>query len=181
MTSVVEFEKFLQGHDTATAALVAWCRRYDGRGADDLAVTLLSDRVAQPGEYQGPLRPCAGETIQCRRVLLRWGQRVVSEAENWYVPQRLPVAIRRMLAEGALPFGAVVAELMPRRTTTTMLRCEQIAGGGREAAELLEQLARAQVFSPPEAFVLHVHAMMTVSGVMLADVREHYRRELLMS
>lgn len=176
VTRVVEFQNWLQDYDTATAALEAWCRRHHPCGADALAVTLLSDQPMPPGGYCGPLRLQAGETLHCRRVWLRWGDRVVSEAENWYVPQRLPPAMQRVLAEGIRPYGAVVAELRPRRATTIMLSDEQIARG---AGIVLTQLAQAQVFSPPHAFVLHVNAVMTASGVALAELREHYRRELL--
>ncbi|ABD88800.1 conserved hypothetical protein [Rhodopseudomonas palustris BisB18] len=176
---VSAFQQFLQDHDTATAALAAWCRRNHPGCGDELAATVLLDREADPQEYDGPLQVSADEPIRCRRVLLKWGDQVVSEAENWYFPQRLPVEMQTALTAGDQPFGAVVAELLPRRTTIAIHTGDDVLRGGAAVEGFIAELEKAKVFSPVGDFVLHVTAVMEGAGVVLAELREHYRRELL--
>ncbi|NEW90686.1 hypothetical protein DY468_01825 [Rhodopseudomonas sp. BR0M22] len=179
VTSVDEFLRVMKAHDTATAALIAWCRRHHPCDAEAIAITLHGDEEMAADRYHGPLQPRAGETLRRRRVWLHWGRRVLSEAENWYIPERLPLPLREAVAAGSRPYGAVVAVLRPERTPLATLRTDEGGSDQSEAAAMLEQLAPAKGFSPPEAFVLHIHAIMTASGVMLAELHEHYRRDLL--
>jgi hypothetical protein len=176
--SVVELQKCLHSHATATAALMAWCRERRPDDAEALTVAVLCDCAVDPADYDGPLWLAAGETLQYRRVRLAWGDLVVSEAENFYVPQRLPEDMRAALHDGTQPFGAVVAELSPQRTTLTMLTNDDLALGGSVAARCRAQLA-ASGFAPAEAYALHLTAVMSAGGVELAELREHYPRELL--
>jgi hypothetical protein len=55
--------------------------------------------------------------VAYRRVQLRCGTRVLSEADNWYVPARLTPDMNRLLSETETPFGKVVAALEPSRRT----------------------------------------------------------------
>ncbi|PZA12617.1 hypothetical protein DNX69_06865 [Rhodopseudomonas palustris] len=179
MSSVDEFLKVMRDHDTATTALIAWCRCHYPDEAEAIAITLFGDEPVPADRYHGPLRLRAGETLRRRCVWLRWGDRVLSEAENWYVPERLPSAMRDAVCDGHRPYGAVIAALRPKRITTMALCADNVEPDQTEAAELLAELARTDGFSPPSAFVLHIHAVMTASGVELAEIHEHYRRELL--
>jgi hypothetical protein len=176
--SVVELQNSLHSHATATAALMAWCRERRPDDAEALTVAVLCDRAADPADYDGPLRLGTGETLQYRRVQLAWGDLVISEAENFYVPQRLPAAMRAALHDGAKPFGAVVAEMLPQRVTLAMLTIDDLARGGAAVARCRAQLA-AGGFAPAEAYALHLTAVMSAAGVELAELREHYPRELL--
>jgi hypothetical protein len=176
VTSLAEFKRLLLASDTATAVIIDWCRRVRP-GA--LFVAVLFDREARPGEYDGPLAIGVDETLHRRCVRLSWAGKVVSEAENWYVPQRLPADVLAVLNRGDASFGAVVARLSPRRTTIAALSCDELRHGGPAAQRCLAQLAQSDAFSPPDAFVLHINAVMTASGQALAELREHYRRELL--
>uniref|UniRef100_Q07PK7 Uncharacterized protein n=1 Tax=Rhodopseudomonas palustris (strain BisA53) TaxID=316055 RepID=Q07PK7_RHOP5 len=178
MPNVVELQKCLHSHPTATAALIAWCRERRPDDAEALTVAVLCDCPADPADYDGPLRLGAGETLQYRRVRLNWGDLVISEAENFYVPQRLPEQMRAELHEGAKPFGAVVADLSPQRTTLALLTNDDLSRGGAAAAHCRAQLA-AGGFAPAEAYALHLTALMSAAGVELAELREHYPRELL--
>ncbi len=56
---------------------------------------------------------------------------------------------------------------------------DNVARGGKAVQGCIADLEKAKIFSPVEAFVLHVTAVMEASGAVLAEVREHYRRELL--
>ncbi len=57
------------------------------------------------------------ERVVYRRVELACGERVLCEAENWYVPSRLTAEIREILANSDTPFGRAVTELNPVRET----------------------------------------------------------------
>ena len=179
VTSVDEFLTVMRDHDTATAALIAWCRWHHPHEADAITITLLGDEAVSADRYDGPLRPNAGETLRRRHVWLRWGDRVLSEAENWYVPERLPSEMQDEICGGGRPYGAVVAALRPKRITKFALCADNADPDIAEVEALLAELGRTNGFSQPDAFVLHIHAVMTASGIVLAELREHYRRELL--
>jgi chorismate-pyruvate lyase len=179
VANVTEFLTYLEDHDTATDAVTAWCRRHLPGSGDALSVAVLHDREAAVEDYDGALSLAPGETLHCRRVLLKWGSLVISEAENWYVPQRLPAAMLEEIRRGRRPFGAVVAALAPRRTLIAVHTGEVLLHGGEAVARIRAQLIGARVFSAPAAFALHVTAVMAASGIALAELREHYRRELL--
>jgi chorismate-pyruvate lyase len=106
--------------------LEAWCAEHGvGHGA------IRVQRVPAPplppdAETLDLLRPEPGEIPQHRRVVLMRGAVALSEAENWYLPQRLPPAMRDVLETTDLPFGVVVEPLRPTRRT---LRAEPGAEG----------------------------------------------------
>ena len=103
---------------SATATLEAWCGEHRMaavprltaervRGADK-PVTDEQRRVLQVG---------ANEPVRYRRVRLVCGGRVLSEADNWYVPGRLTAAMNRVLETTDTPFGRAVTGLHPARQT----------------------------------------------------------------
>ena len=55
-----------------------------------------------------------------RRVDLRCGTHVLSEADNWYVPARLTPQMNRTLDTSDIPFGTVVRPLNFHRRTLKM-------------------------------------------------------------
>ncbi len=57
------------------------------------------------------------EPLGYRRVRLKCGDRVLSEADNWYVPARLTPEMNRVLETTDTPFGKAVAALHFRRHT----------------------------------------------------------------
>ncbi len=57
------------------------------------------------------------EPVAYRRVRLRCGERVLSEADNWYVPALLTPDMNRTLDTTDTSFGRVVAPLDFRRET----------------------------------------------------------------
>ncbi len=55
------------------------------------------------------------EPLGYRRVRLKCGEHVLSEADNWYVPARLTQEMNHMLETTDTPFGKAVAALHFRR------------------------------------------------------------------
>jgi chorismate-pyruvate lyase len=104
----------LLSHDSATAVLQGWC---DAHGPGGVKI------VAQRVQGQDRPLPEAGRLllgpgpVRYRRVLLACGAQVLSEADNWYLPERLTPAMNRQLDESEVPFGVVVRPLDFRRRT----------------------------------------------------------------
>ena len=102
---------------SATSTLEAWC------GAHRLATParIVADRVprtaAPAAEQLQRLDVEKAGDVKYRHVRLRCGTRVLSEADNWYVPSRLTPDMNRLLEMTDAPFGRVVASLEPYRRT----------------------------------------------------------------
>jgi len=103
---------------SATQTLEAWCR--DHHLADDPRVVARRvggvDRPLTP-EQRRRLDVGHLDEVRFRHVELRCGERVLSEADNWYVPARLTPEMNRLLDTTDTPFGKAVAALEPMRET----------------------------------------------------------------
>ncbi len=108
----------LRGHDSATLTLERWCAAH-GLASPALVV---ADRVrgaecAPDPATRAVLGVADTEPVRHRRVHLRCGAVVLSEAENWYVPRHLTPAMNAALDASDASFGHVVAPLGFRRHT----------------------------------------------------------------
>ena len=108
----------LLAHDSPTLTIERWCA--DHRLADParIAAERVSD-AAKPAsaEVRAALDVKPGEPLGYRRVRLKCGDRVLSEADNWYVPARLTPEMNHALETTDTPFGKAVAALHFRRHT----------------------------------------------------------------
>ena len=108
----------LLSHDSATLTLERWCA--DHRLADPARI--VAERVrdamkpASP-EVRAALDVKPDEKLGYRRVRLKCGDHVLSEADNWYVPARLTPEMNHALETTDTPFGKAVAALHFRRHT----------------------------------------------------------------
>ncbi|RWR28438.1 hypothetical protein D2T31_13860 [Sinirhodobacter populi] len=145
----------LDRHATASAALAEWCATRFPGCAGPLAAAVIEDRELAPAE-PAPLPRDPGAPMRYRRVRLDWGGTMVSQAENWYLPRRLPPGIAARLLDSTIPFGVLLAPFAPlRRAIRT------------------EILDRSDV-------ALEVQAVMALPGRGdVALVRELYSRALL--
>src|SRR5262249_15035417 len=80
----------LLSHDSATPPVERWC---ETRGLASPAC-IVADRLHGPHvepsiKQRQLLGVSASDPIRYRRVRLRCGDRVMSDAHNWYVPARL--------------------------------------------------------------------------------------------
>ena len=108
----------LLSHDSATLTLERWC------GAHRMAspARLVATRVhgadkPMPHDLRAQLEVGTNEPVKYRRVLLSCGDHVLSEADNWYLPDRLTTAMNLQLDSSDVPFGKVVQPLHFRRKT----------------------------------------------------------------
>lgn len=119
LAQIQAFNADLQTHESASAALQAWCDRHGPPGARIVAQRVAGvQKVAGPSE-RAELGVDADEPLAYRRVRLSCGERVLSEADNWYRPGRLTPEMNRLLAETETPFGLVVRPLGFQRHTMT--------------------------------------------------------------
>ena len=108
----------LLSHDSATLTLERWCA--DHRLAEPARI--VAERVrdtmkpASP-EVRAALDVKPDEKLGYRRVRLKCGDHVLSEADNWYVPARLTPEMNHALETTDTPFGKAVAALHFRRHT----------------------------------------------------------------
>jgi chorismate-pyruvate lyase len=105
----------LLGHDSSTAVLQSWCEVH---GPPGLKIVALHDPKAERAPTDAArkaldLKP--GQKVRYRRVRLACGQTVLSQADNWYLPDRLTPDMNRTLDTSDAPFGAVVRPLDFRR------------------------------------------------------------------
>lgn len=83
---------------------------------------LSTATLAAPASVASLLDLGGDEPTGYRAVELVCGQRVLSRAENWFVPSRLSAGINARLADTDEPFGLLIAGLQPRRETLDLVR-----------------------------------------------------------
>ncbi len=112
------FNAELLSHPSATVTLEHWCAGH-GLAHDAKVVAHLERGAQKPLEESGrellALNP--GEDARYRHVQLFCGEKLLSEADNWYVPGRLTPEMNRLLNETDTPFGRAVRGLDFRRET----------------------------------------------------------------
>lgn len=119
--------RILAAH-SATFALESWCADH-ALAADP---HLVAERLPVPDKplsvaQRARLAIGPDEPVRYRRVRLACGDRVLSEADNWYVPARLTPEMNAALDGTRTPFGRVVRSLAPVRSTVA------VRGPGRGA------------------------------------------------
>lgn len=107
----------LLANPSATATLEGWCD--ERRLADTPAIVARRGPADKPAtaDIRAELKVGPAEPIRYRQVQLVCGTRVLSEADNWYVPSQLTPEMNRALDETQTPFGRVVAPLNFSRRT----------------------------------------------------------------
>jgi chorismate-pyruvate lyase len=166
---------------SATQTLEKWCG--DHRLADEpRIVARVVDRSGTPlsAEQRERLKAAAGDEVRYRRVQLQCGSRVLSEADNWYLPARLTTEMNRLLETTGTPFGTVVRPLEPFRQTlaVTMLWSPLPERWDRDAAAP-PIAAPNGLLAVPDALFAHRAVLYTRDHMPFSEVYEVYQRQLL--
>lgn len=112
------FNADLLSHDSATLTLERWCGTHQlAPQAKIVAKRVLGQDKPLPDDLRAQLGISADEPVRYRRVQLMCGGHVLSEADNWYLPNRLTAAMNQQLEHSDVPFGRVVLPLHFRRKT----------------------------------------------------------------
>ena len=145
------------GSPSATATLERWCRDHRLADVPKIVATPVkgTPRVATT-EQRKRLMVGDADVLQYRHVQLRCGDRVLSEAHNWYVPARLSAGMNRLLETTDTPFGKVVEALQPyRRTFAVNLLWAPLPEGWETAATGAMPAPAIAPLSIPDALFEH--------------------------
>ena len=169
----------LLAHDSATLTIERWCA--DHRLADPARI--VAERVsdaAKPAsaEVREALDVKPGEPLGYRRVRLKCGDHVLSEADNWYVPARLTPEMNHALETTDTPLGKAVAALHFRRHTLSAdLLWRPLPKGWEIGATPVPQEAGALTI--PDHVLEHRAVLSTPDGEPFSEVVGTYTGEVL--
>jgi hypothetical protein len=165
---------------SATATLEAWCRDHQlAEPPRVVADVLPGAAVAPTAEQLARLDVVNTGDVKHRHVRLRCGSRVLSEADNWYVPSRLTAEMNRLLETTDTPFGRAVAPLEPYRRTFAVAFHWSPLPDGWERDPAVRSSAPRPVLEIPAAVFEHRAVLYTREHRPFSEVREIYQRGIL--
>jgi chorismate-pyruvate lyase len=169
----------LLAHDSATLTLERWCA--DHRLSDPALI--VAERVHEAdkpatAEVRVALNVKPDEPLFYRRVRLKCGDHVLSEADNWYVPARLTPEMNHVLETTDTPFGKAVAALHFRRHTLSAdLLWRPLPKGWEMGVAAAPNEAGALTI--PDHVFEHRAVLSTPDGEPFSEVVETYTGEVL--
>ncbi len=169
----------LLAHDSATLTIERWCA--DHRLADPARIVAerVSDAVKPASaDVRAALDVKPDEPLGYRRVRLKCGDHVLSEADNWYVPARLTPEMNHILETTDTPFGKAVAALhFHRHTLSATLLWRPLLEGWEMGAAALQDDKKALAI--PDHLLEHRAVLSTPDGEPFSEVVETYTSEVL--
>ena len=173
VTQVQRLNADLLSRDSATATLQLWCEAHGPGGGTKIVARRIKGRDKAAGKAERrALRVFARTPVAYRRVELLCGDKVLSEADNWYVPARLTPAMNTALEQSQTPFGVVVRPLDFQRRT---LSSELLLGTG-----IMAQPKPGMLVIPHEV-LRHRAVLSTPNGRPFSLVVETYTDQVLVS
>ncbi len=169
----------LLGHDSATATLERWCADHRLASPPRIVAARVAGADTPPSpEQRRDLGVAPAEAVRHRRVRLRCGAMVLSEADNWYVPGRLTPEMNRLLDSTDMPFGKVAQALHFRRHTLSarLLWLPLPEGWEMNATEASESTPDLTI--PPHVLE-HRAVLVLPDGTPLSEVVETYSGNVL--
>jgi hypothetical protein len=167
----------LLSHDSATAVLQDWCDAHGPRDGARIAAQRVKGADPPPTEAaRAALKLAPGQAVRYRRVRLTCAGKTLSEADNWYLPDRLTPDMSRTLDTTDTPFGVVARPLdFRRRTLSARLLSPPLPPGW--------EVSGARVAPPlgplPAQVLQHAALLSTPAGEPIAFVVETYTGEAL--
>ncbi len=169
----------LLSHSSATLTLERWCSGH-GLAPEAKLVARLERGVPKWLDESGRERlgVRAGDQVRHRHVRLFCGDRLLSEADNWFVPSRLTPEMNRLLDETDTPFGRVVHDLDFRRETLSakLLWSPLPERWDMSSAPLVSSGDR---FEAPDHILEHRAILRDKAGTPFSFVVETYTRDVL--
>ena len=171
----------LLSNDSATLTLDGWCSSHHLAPA---GAKIVADRVKDAdkpatAEIRAALQVEANEPVRYRRVRLRCGAHILSEADNWYVPARLTPAMNSALDTTDIAFGRAVQPLHFRRQTlSAKLLWSPLPAAWDGGSSPVAPLPGAAL-AIPAAVIEHRALLRTPDGAPFSEVVETYSGEVL--
>jgi chorismate-pyruvate lyase len=168
----------LLSHDSATLTLERWCDAHHlASPAHIVAEQVQGADKPLPDDQRQVLAIGPGEPVRYRRVRLVCGSRVLSEADNWYVPGRLTPEMNHALETTNISFGRVVQPLhFRRRTLSATLLWRPLPDGWEMGGAWPSDGGRLQI---PTELLQHRAVLTLPDGTPFSAVVETYTREVL--
>jgi len=168
----------LLSHDSATLVLDRWCESHHIAAAEIVAERDKDARKQPTPEQLGQLKVKTGELVRYRKVKLRCGDHVLSEADNWYVPDRLTPEMNHALDTSDVSFGRAVAALhFQRHTLAADLLWQPLPQGWETSAVAVPQ--GDGNLAIPDHVLQHRAVLTRPDGLPFSEVVETYTSEVL--
>lgn len=165
----------LLSHASATETLERWCAAHGLAHPAVVTAERVHDKTS-PGDLSARQVLGVGPETRLgyRHVRLKCGKGVLSEADNWYVTERLTPAMIRTLDQTDTPFGKVVKPLgFSRHTLSSTLLWPR-------PGEPRAPMGKESTPSPLPYFLFeHRVLLKTADGLPLSLVTERYTRNVL--
>ena len=169
----------LLSRDSATATLQRWCDLHGG-GLKIVARRPAVDPKPAGEAERRDLKVGAEEAVAYRRVELACGDRVLSEADNWYLPARLTPEMNATLNTTQTPFGVVVRPLdFRRRTLSATPLFQPLPAGWEDDAPAPGKPGAALAI--PHQILQHRAVLSTPDGRPFSLVVETYTDQILVA
>jgi len=169
----------LLSHDSATATLERWCALHRLAPSPRIVAARMAgiDKPASP-EQRRDLGVAPTDPVRYRRVRLLCGAMVLSEADNWYVPDRLTPEMNKLLDSTDMPFGKVVRALhVQRHTLSSRLLWLPLPEGWEMNA--MEPSSGGADLAIPSQVLEHRAVLSLPDGTPLSEVVETYPGNVL--
>lgn len=169
----------LLSHDSATMTLERWCTAHHMAAEPRIVAERVHD-IDKPisSAQRQELGITPTEPVRYRRVNLRCGALVLSQADNWYVPSRLTPDMNKLLDSTDTPFGKVVQALHFQRHTlwSKVLWWPLPEGWEMQANAVGNELAIA---SMPAQLLEHKAVLTLPDGTPFSEVVESYTDKVM--
>lgn len=171
----------LLSHDSATLTLDDWCARHKLAAAGETIVAERVRGVEKPvsAELRMLLQVGVDEPVRYRRVRLRCGALILSEADNWYVPGRLTTAMNVTLDSSDISFGRVVQPLHFRRRTLSAALLWSPLPGDWETNPSAIPVESSAALGIPEHVMEHRAVLVRPDGTPFSALTETYTSAVL--
>jgi hypothetical protein len=166
----------LLSHDSATLTLERWCGDHHLAEPARIVARRVRDEVKPiPEDLRARLAVDSHEALRYRRVQLACGERILSEADNWYVPGRLTAEMNQRLDNTDEPFGKVVQPLgFQRRTLSSDLLWSPLPHGWETSPSVVHR----EPLHIPHAVLRHQAILYTSAQLPFSAVVETYTSDL---
>jgi chorismate-pyruvate lyase len=164
---------------SATQTLETWCAEHRMAPEPKVVAVRIAGARKPPGpELLQRLAVRDASELQYRRVELRCGAHVMSEADNWYVPARLAPEMNALLATTDTPFGKAVQPLHPyRRTIAVTMLWTPLPHGWELQPPPRPHPSRKLAL--PTYILEHRAVLYTATNEPFSEVVETYRSDVL--
>lgn len=179
LAALQSLEIDLLTQNSATLTLDDWCARHhiDAPGSKIVADRDNTIVRAPTAEQRRLLGVTDQEPIRYRRVRLRCGSHVLSEADNWYVPSRLTPQMNAELDSSDTAFGRVVHLLgFRRQTLSARLLWAPLPEGWDSGTPISSGSPALEI---PEHVIENRALLVTAGGTPFSEVVETYTSNVL--